>query len=39
MRILFPLFRTFPHEIGLDRYIDYDLQFNKAFLGTTENQS
>jgi DNA polymerase elongation subunit (family B) len=24
--------QDFPHEIGLDRYIDYDLQFNKAFL-------
>jgi DNA polymerase elongation subunit (family B) len=22
----------FPHEIGIDRYIDYDLQFDKAFL-------
>ena len=22
----------FPHEIGVDKYIDYDLQFNKAFL-------
>ena len=22
----------FPKELGLDRYIDYDLQFNKAFL-------
>jgi len=22
----------FPREIGLDKYIDYDLQFNKAFL-------
>ena len=22
----------FPHELGLDKYIDYDLQFNKAFL-------
>jgi len=22
----------FPHEIGVDRYIDYDLQFDKAFL-------
>jgi DNA polymerase elongation subunit (family B) len=24
--------QDFPHEIGLDKYIDYDLQFNKAFL-------
>jgi DNA polymerase elongation subunit (family B) len=24
--------QDFPHEIGLDQYIDYDLQFNKAFL-------
>jgi DNA polymerase elongation subunit (family B) len=24
--------QDFPHEIGLDRYIDYDLQFDKAFL-------
>ena len=24
--------QDFPHEIGLDRYIDYDLQFEKAFL-------
>jgi DNA polymerase elongation subunit (family B) len=24
--------QDFPHEIGLDRYIDYDLQFSKAFL-------
>jgi DNA polymerase elongation subunit (family B) len=24
--------QDFPHEIGLDRYIDYDLQFNKSFL-------
>ena len=22
----------FPYEIGVDRYIDYDLQFDKAFL-------
>ena len=22
----------FPHELGLDKYIDYDLQFEKAFL-------
>ena len=22
----------FPHELGLDKYIDYDLQFNKSFL-------
>ena len=22
----------FPHEIGIDKYIDYDLQFDKAFL-------
>jgi len=22
----------FPHELGLDKYIDYELQFNKAFL-------
>ena len=24
--------QDFPHEIGLDKYIDYDIQFNKAFL-------
>jgi len=24
--------QDFPHEMGLDRYIDYDLQFDKAFL-------
>ena len=24
--------QDFPHEIGLDKYIDYELQFNKAFL-------
>jgi len=24
--------QDFPHEIGLDKYVDYDLQFNKAFL-------
>jgi DNA polymerase elongation subunit (family B) len=24
--------QDFPHEIGLNRYIDYDLQFSKAFL-------
>jgi DNA polymerase elongation subunit (family B) len=24
--------QDFPHEIGLDKYIDYDLQFDKAFL-------
>ncbi|MFL0773812.1 MAG: DNA polymerase domain-containing protein [Prochlorococcus sp.] len=24
--------QDFPHEIGLDKYIDYDLQFEKAFL-------
>tara|TARA_R100001443_G_scaffold52715_1_gene64456 strand:- start:592 stop:1071 length:480 start_codon:yes stop_codon:yes gene_type:complete len=24
--------QDFPSEIGLDRYIDYDLQFDKAFL-------
>ena len=22
--------QDFPHEIGLDKYIDYDLQFDKA---------
>ena len=22
----------FPHELGLDKYLDYDLQFEKAFL-------
>jgi len=32
MRILFLSFQDFPHEIGLDMYIDYDLQFDKAFL-------
>ena len=24
--------QDFPHEFGIDRYIDYDLQFEKAFL-------
>ena len=24
--------QDFPHEIGLDKYVDYDLQFNKSFL-------
>ena len=24
--------QDFPHEIGLDKYIDYDIQFEKAFL-------
>ncbi len=24
--------QDFPHEIGLDKYIDYDLQFDKSFL-------
>ena len=24
--------QDFPHEIGLDKYIDYDLQFEKSFL-------
>ncbi len=24
--------QDFPHEIGLDKYVDYDLQFSKAFL-------
>jgi len=24
--------QDFPHEIGLDKYVDYDLQFDKAFL-------
>ena len=24
--------QDFPHEIGLDKYVDYDLQFEKAFL-------
>ena len=24
--------QDFPMEIGLDKYIDYELQFNKAFL-------
>ena len=25
-------FQTFPSELGLDKYIDYDLQFQKSFL-------
>ena len=32
MRTLFHLFKTFPRELKLDKYIDYDLQFEKAFL-------
>ena len=24
--------QDYPVELGLDKYIDYDLQFNKAFL-------
>jgi len=24
--------QDFPHEIGIDKYVDYDLQFEKAFL-------
>ena len=24
--------QDFPHEIGLDKYVEYDLQFSKAFL-------
>ena len=24
--------QDFPHEIGLDKYVDYDLQFDKSFL-------
>jgi hypothetical protein len=24
--------QEFPKELGLDKYIDYELQFNKAFL-------
>ena len=24
--------QDFPHELGLDKYIDYDLQFEKSFL-------
>jgi len=24
--------QEFPRELGLDKYIDYELQFNKAFL-------
>tara|TARA_Y100000004_G_C8633365_1_gene293872 strand:- start:28 stop:507 length:480 start_codon:yes stop_codon:yes gene_type:complete len=24
--------QDFPHELGIDKYIDYDLQFEKAFL-------
>jgi hypothetical protein len=24
--------QDFPHEFGIDKYIDYDLQFEKAFL-------
>ena len=27
----------FPREIGLDKYIDYDLQFNKAFSRPTQS--
>jgi len=24
--------QDFPHELGLDKYIDYDLQFDKSFV-------
>ena len=24
--------QDFPHELGLDKYIDYDLQFEKSFV-------
>ena len=30
--MLSPSFRTFPKELGIDKYIDYDLQFEKSFL-------
>ena len=30
MRILFHSFKTFLTEIGLDKYIDHDLQFDKS---------
>ena len=31
-RMWCPSFRIFPHELGLDKYIDYDLQFEKSFV-------
>ena len=27
-----PFIQDFPHELGLDKYIDYDLQFEKSFV-------
>ena len=27
--------QDFPHELGLDKYIDYDLQFEKSFVEPT----
>ena len=32
MRILFLLFRIFRMRLGLDKYVDYDLQFEKSFV-------
>ena len=32
MRILFLFIQDFPRELGLDKYVDYDLQFDKSFL-------
>ena len=32
MRISFHSSKIFPREFGLDKYIDYDLQFEKAFV-------
>ena len=29
---VFSYLQTFPKELGLDRYVDYDLQFDKSFL-------
>jgi DNA polymerase elongation subunit (family B) len=29
---VFSFLNDFPYELGLDKYIDYELQFNKAFL-------
>ena len=31
--------QDFPHELGLDKYIDYDLQFEKVLCRTTESNS
>ena len=32
MRILFLSFKIFLMKLGLDKYVDYDLQFEKSFL-------